>query len=121
MKKVIIGASCKNSVEAGFERNQITTVGQDFSIAQYKAVLKDCPTFCRSRIVLAVLLMAVFLLLPIQSFAATKVFEREYTYQASEADSKLSFTNIDCNFVPEKPKYWKKSGDQVNVYLKIDP
>ncbi|TSA53561.1 MAG: hypothetical protein D4R45_05370 [Planctomycetaceae bacterium] len=90
MRKVIIGASCKKAVKADFKRSRIATLRQTFSLAQYKAVLKDCPTFCRSRIVLAVLLMAVFLLLPIQSFAVTKVFEREYTYQASEADSKLT-------------------------------
>jgi len=40
--------------------------------------------------VLVLFLTVVFLLLPVQSFAATKVFEREYVYQASEADSKLS-------------------------------
>jgi len=87
MRKVIIGASCKNTVKADFKRSRITTLRQAFSLGQHKAVR---PTFCRSRIVLALLLMAVFLLLPIQSFAATKVFEREYTYQASEADSKLT-------------------------------
>ena len=38
----------------------------------------------------ALLLMVVFLLFPVQSFAASKVFEREYTYSASEADSKLT-------------------------------
>ncbi len=39
---------------------------------------------------LVLFLTVAFLLLPVQSLAATKVFEREYTYQASEADSKLS-------------------------------
>lgn len=40
--------------------------------------------------VLTLFLAAASLPLPGQSFAATNVFEREYTYQASEADSKLS-------------------------------
>ncbi|MDO9530397.1 MAG: tetratricopeptide repeat protein [Syntrophales bacterium] len=86
-------------MKADFKRNQITTVGQDFSIAQYKAnTIRFRQNVGQSRqrnggsstFRAAILLMAVFLLLPIQSFAATKVFEREYTYQASEADSKLS-------------------------------
>ena len=40
--------------------------------------------------VLVLFLTVAFLLLPVQTSAATKVFEREYTYRASEADSKLS-------------------------------
>ena len=63
-------ASCKNFVKANFERNRITAVGQFFMAA--------------------LLLMVVFLLFPVQSLASTKVFEREYTYSASEADSKLT-------------------------------
>ena len=63
-------ASCKNSVKIDFERNRITTSGQFFRAA--------------------LLLMIVFLLFPVQSLAASKVFEREYTYSASEADSKLT-------------------------------
>ena len=63
-------ASRKNSMETDFERNRITAVRQFFRAA--------------------LLLMVVFLLLPVQSLAATKVFEREYTYSASEADSKLT-------------------------------
>ena len=63
-------AFCKNSVRADFERNRIAAAGQSFRAA--------------------LLLMAVFLLLPVQSLAASKVFEREYTYSASEADSKLT-------------------------------
>ena len=44
------------------------------------------------RIVIAFILSLVIAwpLFPIKSFAKTKVFEREYRYQASEADSKLS-------------------------------
>ena len=62
--------SCKNSMKIDFERNRITTSGQFFRAA--------------------LLLMVVFLLFPVQSLAASKVFEREYTYSASEADSKLT-------------------------------
>ena len=40
--------------------------------------------------ILVLFLIAAFLPLPSQSLAATKVFEREYTYQASEIDSKRS-------------------------------
>ena len=70
MRNIVIEASCKNSVKIDFERNRITAVGQSFRAA--------------------LLLMVVFLLLPVQSLASTKVFEREYTYSASEADSKLT-------------------------------
>jgi tetratricopeptide (TPR) repeat protein len=70
MKNIVIEASCKNSMKADFEKNRITAVGQSFRAALF--------------------LMAVFLMLPVQSFASTKVFEREYTYSASEADSKLT-------------------------------
>lgn len=63
-------ASCKNSIKTDFKRNRITAVGQFFRAA--------------------LLLMVVFLLLPVQALAASKVFEREYTYSASEADSKLT-------------------------------
>ena len=63
-------ASCKNSMKIDLERNRIAAAGQSF-----RATL---------------LLMVVFLLLPVQSLAASKVFEREYTYSASEADSKLT-------------------------------
>ena len=62
--------SCKNSMKTDFEKNRITAAGQFFNAA--------------------LLLMVVFLLFPFQSLAATKVFEREYTYSASEADSKLT-------------------------------
>jgi len=37
MRKVIIEASCKDFVNVDFKRNQITTVGQGFSLAHYKA------------------------------------------------------------------------------------
>ena len=63
-------ASCKNSMKIDLERNRITAARQSFRAA--------------------LLLMIVFLLFPVQSFAASKVFEREYTYSASEADSKLT-------------------------------
>ena len=39
MRKVAIEASCKNFVRADIKKNQITTVGQGFSLAQYKAVV----------------------------------------------------------------------------------
>ena len=57
-------------MKIAFEKNRITAVGQFFRAA--------------------LLLMVVFLLFPVQSLAASKVFEREYTYSASEADSKLT-------------------------------
>jgi tetratricopeptide (TPR) repeat protein len=63
-------ACCKNFMKIDLERNRITAAGQSFSAA--------------------LLLMVVFLLFPVQSLAANKVFEREYTYSASEADSKLT-------------------------------
>ncbi len=50
-----------------------------------------------------------------------KLAKNKIQYLAKIEGEIFHFTNIDCNFVPEKPKYWKKSGDQVNVYLKIDP
>ena len=46
---------------------------------------------------------------------------KKIQYLAKIEGEIFHFTNIDGNFVPEKPKYWKKSGEQVNVYLKIDP
>ena len=48
------------------------------------------------RIVIVFILSLVIAwpLFPIKSFAKTKVFEREYRYQASEADSKLSCRTI---------------------------
>jgi tetratricopeptide (TPR) repeat protein len=70
MKNIVIEASCKNSMKTNFKRNRITAAGQSFRAA--------------------LLLMVVFLLFPVQSLAASKVFEREYTYSASEADSKLT-------------------------------
>jgi tetratricopeptide (TPR) repeat protein len=63
-------ASCKNSMKIDLERNRIAAIGQSFRAA--------------------LLLMVMFLLFPVQSLAASKVFEREYTYSASEADSKLT-------------------------------
>ena len=63
-------ASCKNFMKIDLERNRIAAAGQFFRAA--------------------LLLMAVLLLFPVQSLASTKVFEREYTYSASEADSKLT-------------------------------
>jgi len=39
-------------------------------------------------------LITAWLIFPNQPFAATKIFEREYTYQAGEADSKLSCRTI---------------------------
>jgi tetratricopeptide (TPR) repeat protein len=70
MRNIVIETSCKNSMKTDFERNRITAARQSFRAA--------------------LLLMVVFLLLPVQSLASTKVFEREYTYSASEADSKLT-------------------------------
>ncbi len=40
------------------------------------------------------LLFAILMIIASPSFAEVKVFEREYTYQASEVDSKLSSRTI---------------------------
>jgi len=70
MRNIVIEASRKNSMKTDFERNRITAARQSF--------------------IAALLLMVVFLLFPVQSLAASKAFEREYTYSASEAGSKVT-------------------------------
>lgn len=70
MRNIVIETFCKNFMKTAFERNRITAAGQFFRAA--------------------LLLMVVFLLFPVQSLATSKVFEREYTYSANEADSKLT-------------------------------
>jgi len=53
---------------------------------------------------------------------ALEELAREKTRLLAEVESEVfHFTVVDGKIIPEQPKYWKVSGNQAQVFLRLDP